>query len=344
MLEGTTDNAAGSGAAPAASGNITSGTASEAMIKAATTASSAEAAPAVNLTGDTAKPAGDGTSGATSDATGQPVPTGQPAATGTAEAPQARIEAAVRNARAEVESKYAWAKGITPEQQRDIPTSLGIIRELRSNALGFWRRLGQELGQNVQAPAAAAAVVEEKEEAFPEPMLRSEDGKGAYSDGQVREIAAMLRRQITKELRGEMKPMTEFFDKEQTSREERASNERSMRKAGWAMTEARKLPHFTKENEPAILAKLEAIPAEIKREIGGVAALHMAYNQFLAETIFPNIETAADARVRASYDKKAAASRGQVHPTDQGGEGKSVEIKGVDGLARHMERLAAAAG
>src|SRR5512138_568316 len=108
MEAGTIENAV---AAPSGSTteNVTSGTASEALIKAAqdSLSSGEKGTPAPSGTGDTPAPGATGNGAATSGAIGQPSGTIQPDATGNrGEAPESRIQAAVRNARAE----YQWAQ------------------------------------------------------------------------------------------------------------------------------------------------------------------------------------------------------------------------------------------
>lgn len=333
---GTADNSAGSvtegQTAPTSSGNVTSGTASEAMIKAAEAASSAEAAPAEKITGDTAKPDGQ-TPVAKPDATGQPDST-----VTRGEAPEPRIAAAVKNAREaaskEVHEKYGLAPNTDP---RDVQVGMGLLTDIRADTKGFLLQLASEMGAKVVFEGDTPA----KEEVltYPEPSLVSQDGAKAYSSDDILKILDIQKKQIM----GELRPDLEYVRNSKTSAQEAESRRQVAEYTSQQLAAARKLPHFTTENEPKILAKLQAIPQDVRRSVGPIAALHMAYNTFLQDDIFPTIDTAAEARVRESYAKKANAGRGQAHPTDQSGDTKPPKLDNVSDLEKHMEQLAAAA-
>lgn len=347
MFEGTTDNVGASGPTQGGTtGNVTSGTASEALIRAATAASSAEtpaegAASATGpaATGDTSSAAVTGTHGPKPDATGQPPTTGQPDATGTTEAPPSRIEAAVRNARAAVEKQFEWAKGFTAQDVGDIKQSIVLVRWLKEDPQGFYAALGNDVRIRQTPPQAQPAAQPYK---YPKAELRSEDGKGAYSDEQVQAIVANAVQAVKAELMGEMTPIREHFQTEQQRSKQAEAGRRAGEMSKRALTQARTFPHF-KENEQAILEKLVAIDPALREEIGPVAAMHLAYNQVLAEVVFPNYEAAADKRIRDEYARKAGASRGQVDGSASAGEGTKPVLNNVDQLARHMERMAAGA-
>lgn len=338
MLEGTTENVAVSTpSSSGGSGNVTSGTATDAMIKAATAASSAEESATTPDASAGAIPPG-----ATSDARGQPKVTGATVTSG--EAPVSRIEAAVKNARAEaraaVEAQYAWAKDVDPQ---DVQVGGALLYDLRTNAKQFLQELAQELGATLSFGTPTAETVETVDEAFPAPDLVSPDGRlKTYSDATLQKMLHIHGRKVAKELRGEMAPMLEFVNGERETRAEQGRQQQVVEATKSALAEARKLPHFTKENEPLIAEKLKAIDPSIRRQVGSVAALYIAYNQMLSEKVFPTIETAAEVRVQNNNSKKAAASVG-AHPVDQGGEAKKPVLRGVDDLAKHMERLAQAA-
>lgn len=319
--------------APPSGTSVSSGTASEAMIRAAEAASSAAPEPTgVAAVGDTTPPAGVSTPGATAAATGQPEASGQPAATGTrGEAPEPRIVAAVKNARAEVEAQYAWARDLN---QDDAKNGVSLLREIRGDAAGFVRRLAQELGLSfAEAPKPEVKAPWVK----PVPALRSEDGKAAYTDEQVEAMLAHVKEEIL----GEVAPLREAHTKAEEARTLGERIAAAKTRIDTALTEARNLPHF-KEHEDAIGKKLQQIPPQTRRELGAVACLHMAYNQVLAETVFPSIATTAEAKVRDEYERKAATSTGTVRPTGASGEaGKPTTLDTPVKLANHMEQLAA---
>lgn len=341
----TADNVAApasSGAsAPASSGNITSGTASEALIKAATAASSADTAPAGQTAGDTLTPTGGVDPSAPAGATAQPGLAGpaDPTSATSGPVPTDRHIAAVKNARekgiAEGEAKFAWAKSISPQTAQEIPVAMNILSQLRGDAKDFVTRLAGELGLTV-VPANGAGG---KEETF-EADLESQDGKmKAYSAGMVDKVVARAVQKATETIRGEMQPFVEFTGSEQEKAQQRDLLERNRQTASTVLTEARELPHF-KEHEKAIAEKLKGMDVEVKKRLGPVAALYRAYNLVLSESVLPTINVSAAQRVRDENIRKAAASHG-AHPTDSGNDGKAPVLRDgdVSGLARHLEQL-----
>lgn len=354
---GTTDNVAASvtsGAAePSTSGNITSGTASDAMIKAAMAASSAEDTTTTGVQAGIVvpqKPVSE-TTDPTKDAKGPQAPASQ-----RGEAPQSRIEAAVKNARAaavaETRKEYAWAEGVTAEGGK---VAIDITRQLASDPKTFATELATELGFKlvpINDPAAGEPpkpVAGDPKRPFPKGKLRSEDGLEAYSADQMPEIVAIISDQLRAEMQGHIQPLMDDrkhaaeIRTQETIRQEARASVRS------TMDYARKLPHFQipdgkggTTDHPQILKNLEAIPKAERVAMGPKAALLQAYNQYLNEVVFPHIDTEAEKRIRANWGKKAATSMGSGHPVTQGGDGKPTELRGVSDLARHMERLAAA--
>lgn len=335
---GTTENVAGS----STEGSVTSGTASDAMIKAAMASESSTDTPP---TGDeaetvdpatlTAKPAGSVTA-TTPPAKGAQVPTG------TGPVPLDRHEAAVKNARekavTETEAKYAWAKDVDP---KTVETAFGIVSEMLQDTQKFAHTLAGELGMKLvpiteEKPAAPATPYQ-----LPEPVLRSEDGRGAYDAKQMMEILAEQEKRILATFGTQMKPLLTDREAAAKAKAEADVKAQGRQAATEALAEARKMPHFTKENEPEILKNLQAIPANVRASIGAVASLYRAYNQFLAEKVFPTIGTTAEQSVRDANRKKAAASAASVHPVSPSGDGAKPEIKNVAQLSKYMEQLEA---
>lgn len=211
--------------------------------------------------------------------------------------------------------------------------ALSVLNELRSDPAGFWKELGSRVN--------AQAEPEEVDEAYPEADLRSKDGTlRTYSESTFQKALEVHGRKVTRQIMADLKPVVDWSHRTQTEaqqREDQAQREQVIR---GALEEARSLPHFTKENEQAILESLQAIPAQKRTSLGPVAALHRAYTDFLRDRVFPGIDAAAEARVRKTLTAKANTSAGQVHPVDQGTSQRPV-IKGESDLAAHMERLAA---
>lgn len=314
-----TDNGAGSPAL----GNFSSGSASEAMIKAATEASSASPEPAGAAAGKPLTPAGVAAPDPKPAAIGQTEtvvpPTPAPAI---AEAPEARIQAAVKNARAE----FAWTKGLNPQE---VTEAVQFLRDLRADPKAFVSRVTGEM--------KASGLVEEPEEALPEPDLQTEDGKTkAYSATAVTKLVTLAVAKAIKEVRGEIKPVLD----------QRASEAITTKARGVALSaieEGRSWLHF-KEHESDIADVMAAMDPALKRELGPHRVMQRAYNQVLQEKVLPAQQAAAEAKVRESFEKKANTSIGSAHPSDNGGGGgKKPELTGVESLARYMERMAAQA-
>lgn len=348
---GATDNSAGSvseGVEPITSG-IASGTASDAMIKAALAASSAEEG---TEEPQAVTPHGPATTGITTEQAPSKQPATGAAATVGRDAPEPRIVTAVKNARAderdvvtkELEKKYGWAAGV---EEGDARIAFGVAHQLSTNAEGFLQNLAKDLGYTVtkagQAPAAATGTTEE----MPKPAYRSEDGQLFYSADQLTKVLDIQASKIEAKLRGELKPLQDAHSTQAATDRERAQIEQNRTLVAETMTELRAYPHFQmddgkggKIDNPAIMKELLAIPADV-RVRNPIAALYRAYNSFFTKGVFPTIASSAEETVRASNAKKLAAARGGAHPVNGSGDGTTTtEIKGVDGLAAHMARLA----
>lgn len=349
-MEPTADNSAAAPASGVATtGNVSSGTASEAMVKAAEAASSAESTPA-GVAGDTSKPTGTADPGATVGAKTPPASTGpaDPAAANRGPVPLDRHEAAVRNARekgaTEARAEFAWAKDIPQEARSSVSVALNILSQMRGDTRDFVTRLAGELGLAVvpkgQGPAGGGNTTA-TDEALPEPDLESSDGKmKAYSSGTVLKAIDIAVNKALGKLRGELEPSLSFIGTEQEKAEARDLQQRNSQSASSILTGARELPHF-KENEKDIHAKLKDMSLESKRQLGPAGALYRAYNLVMAEKVLPTLSQSSEQKVREENARKAAASRG-AHPIDSGSDGKAPVLRDGDvgGLARHMEQLA----
>lgn len=340
MPPGTSENPATLSSAPATAGAesgasepaVSSGTASAAMIKAAEAASSAAPEPAVPA-GTPSPTAGSGTPGATSGAIGQPKgavsASGQPAG----EAPESRIERAVHNAREavrqEVESKFSAFRGMDPA---DAQAGLQLLHAIRSNPQEFLQELGGRINQGREA-----------DEPYPEADLVSADGKlKTYRAETLHKAFDVHGNRVIAQVMQKIQPYLDFINTEQGRRQVAEQEGQQVQMISTALADARKLRHFTKANEGAILESLRAIPQEQRDALGPVAALHMAYNNFVESHVFPTIDSDAEARVRANFQKKVHATTGTVSPSssDQTGEPKRPVLRNSDQLARHMEWLA----
>lgn len=330
QVENTAPVAAPTGA------TISSGTASEAMIRAAEAASSPATPPAGVVAGDTPPPAGDSAPPVTppAAATVQPVTEGSatpPVAT-RGEAPEPRIVAAVRNARDSFRTSLGLPEDFNPE---DVRGQIGVVAEMRRDPVAFYHRLGRELNiQPVQAAPPAEVIPPWK---MPEAALHSEDGKGAYSAEQVQEIVQHAK----DELMGVVKPLQDERVAAQQAQTLRERMDAGKARIDSALAHAQTLPHF-EENKDAIASAVAAIPYKTKMELGAVACLHMAYNHVLATKVFPSINEAAEKRVREENERKAATSTGTVRPSGGSGDGKTASSPtNPQQLAARMEQMAA---
>ena len=356
-VEGATGTTENSVSGATATGGVTHGTASDALIKAAMDSSSesdsargeADAAARPEAPGDTAQPDGQA-------AVAKPDATGQPGATGTKDAPQTRIEAAVKNAREtavrETEAKYAWAKGI---DEGAVRTSFALANRILTDPTAFCVKLAQELGGRFvrgdeKPETTKEAVITRLEDLkLPKGRLHAEDGTEAYAADQIIGIVTSVAQALRHEFGSQLKPLTDARTTAAQAERVAAIRQEITASVGEALTEARKLKHFQVPgadgklvDNPEILAILQAIPKATKLKVGAIGALHMAYNQYISTKVFPTVDGNAEQRVRDENKRKAAASV-QGRPGADSGEGKKVEIKGISGLAAQMEKLAAQA-
>lgn len=348
---GTPDNATSQSGTPRSSGSVTSGTASEALLKAVAESSSDSTpvvgdtagsknvgAPVAKAAGDTAATGGPAKPVATSDATGQQppqVPAGQ-APANTNEAPETRIQAAVTNARNTLNQqwnqRFAPFKDFKAEDVADIKSAIKLVRDLRANPQSFYERLGKDL----KVPAPGQGTTDE----LPQAEFTSPDGKHQFYTAKttmqlVNQAVAKAVAAVEERLGGVIEPIQQHFQTEEDKAQERQVAEETKARTGEILTHMATLPQFT-ENQTAIGEALAAMPVALKRRLGAAGALMQAYNS----VVLPKYDQAAEARVREADKKKAAASAGNINPANTGGSGTKVEIKGVDGLARHMEQLA----
>lgn len=319
------------------------------MIKAAMAASSAESAtPGADGVTKPAGMAGDTTAqtgtkvgdGATPDATAQAAKAGSTDTTvKPGFIPQDRHDAIVKNIRRDTATEVRKQYGnLTPERVR---SAYEIASRVARDPQRFWEELGQSLEKRGMARRPAAET--EKEEAFPEPALRSEDGKeAAYSAGQLKQILDIHTKQVQRALMGDLRPLVDFYGTESERRQDEGRREQAKSLAGSALTEARSLPYF-KENEAEIATTLQAMAPELRKQIGPIGAMYRAYNIVLAKTILPGVDKSAEERVKAGFARKAASSDGSVHPGGStGGDGKKPALNNVSDLAKHMAAMAGA--
>lgn len=326
MPEGTTDKSGDSG--------VTSGVADEAMlaaVAASDAASSAASEPVTTPTGDTTPPASTGTAGTPSATTGQPGTEGQPKPAASGDAPEHRIQAAVRNARAKVLQDY----GLTDDMAAaDVAAGVRLLRQLRGDSRGFVQDMAKRLGLSIAEPAA------EVPETFPDPDIVSKDGRlKTYTDSTLAKVLDIHGKRVTKQVMEQLAPYLQFVESESENREFLTQQEQRREALREAIAEVREMPHF---NEDGVMKVLKEIPAEERRQLGQIKTLKKAYNTYVKTVVLPGLDAAAEKRIREANEKKVAASDGTIHPSSSSGSGKKPELKTVSDLARHMEALEAA--
>lgn len=330
---GTTDNGAAASFAES-KGDVTSGTASEAMINAAMAASSAAETPS-------------GADGVTPIVTPEK-PETAPAVVETAATvdakkgpiPFERHEAALANARTKAAEeattkaleRFAWAQGLDPA---DVKAKLAVIARLYDDPKKF--------KADLEAEMKASGLIEEPEEAMPEADIVDPTGTlKTYSIDAFKKALAIETKKIAKQLRAEMAPLQERHKTDQEKADAATKQGHIDRVTASTMAGIRALPHFPKDKaeEGKILAEMRAIPAETRAAVGGVAALYMAFEAYKTKHVYPTLQATAAEEVRKANAKKAAGSS-IVGPVDNGTEAKPNALRNVNDLAAHMAQLEA---
>ena len=264
-------------------------------------------------------------------------------ATQKGQAPESRIQAAVRNARAEtraeVEREYAAFRGLDPDA---VQTAMSVVDALQSDSKGFLMELASRLGMTVGDGGQKPEPPQVSEFKMPQADLVSADGKlRTFSEGAVANIVKDLTAHVLSQVDGRLKPISSFVKDEQTTREQTRQEEERRQGVLSAIEDVRQLPHF---DEKGVLETLRAMSPQERARLGPVAALKKAYLTYTNDQVLPNLNSAAETRVREQARRKMATSMGTVRPEAGAGAGKAPNLNSVDALAAHMERLAASIG
>lgn len=312
------------------SGTVERLSASDSLMKATESASSADNV-GETVTETTVKPGADTTVQPENLTETQP-PAGQPGKPG--EAPENRIQAAVRNARAEVEKQYEAFKGLDPQQVR---TGMALLAEIQADPRAFAEQLMQRLGMTLPQgePEPAPVPAEFK---MPEADLVSADGKlRTFSEKAVAALVQNLTQHLTGQFTSQLKPIQEFVSSEQTSRQVAEEKAQMLERVNSAVESIKGMPHY---DEQGVLSALRGMDKGLRAQLGPVGALHHAYSLYLRDSVFPTIDSQAEQRVRDGFKRKAAASEGTVQPNGTAGQAKKPSLQTADDLAAHMARMA----
>lgn len=271
-------------------------------------------------------------SSGTPAATTTPPPVAQPAS----DAAPAESEGIrqLRSAYEDLKTKTGWAANLNHNEVREAMqffadftrNPIAVIREIMSDP-----DLGAVVGGMLRPPA---------EDLEPQPDLQTSDGAHkVYSATQLAKWREWNNRQQTAALNKELGPIKDFVSSSQETQQRTEIAQAAARTTTRVMAEMREMPHF-KDHEPEIEKRLRAIPPHVRREIGAIGCLQMAYNQTLKEVVFPKIEADADKRADERARQKAAAGAGGIKPN--GGAGSTTVKRPTNQaeLAEHMRKLA----
>lgn len=221
--------------------------------------------------------------------------------------------------------RVGWAENLNREEVSD---ALEMLHDLYQNPKDFMARLAQEMGNSEPEPD-------------PEPDLVSADGKiRAYSNAAVKKLLTNLENRLTQRFSSEFKPAVDYTQTAQARERVQQRVQQAQQLGRQALTEARKLPHFT-ENEEHISAKLAEMDPNYRRQVGSIAALHMAYSAVMAERVLPTLQQTTENKVLAGFQKSATASSGSIDPSSGTGGKPPIKDGDVNALARRMEELSA---
>jgi hypothetical protein len=226
-----------------------------------------------------------------------------------------------------MEQELGWARSIGPREE--VNRAVSLTRRLFANPEAFFEQLGQELNQGKPAPV--------EELVDPRPDLRSEDGKLAYSHEASLTIARNAAERMRRELRQEFEPALKYA---QTGTEREAVQQiraEANQTASEVLGAARQLPHF-KEHEQEISRVLSTIDPLVRRKVGSVAALYMAYNKVLAEQVLPTLSATTERQTIADLQRSAHAGASGLAAAPAPPKPAVVRDGNVDDLAALLER------
>ncbi len=226
-----------------------------------------------------------------------------------------------------MEQELGWARSLG--QRQEVERYISIARRLYADPGAFHSQLGSELEQRQPAPV--------EELVDPKPDLRSEDGKLAFSHEASLQIARNAAERMRRELRQEFEPALKYAQAGTEREEIQQIKAEANATAAEVLDAARKLPHFT-EYEKDISAVLRTIDPAVRRKVGSVGALYMAYNKVLAEQVLPTLNSNAERRTIADLQRSAHAGANGVAPTPVVAKAPAVRDGNVDDLAKLLER------
>ena len=260
---------------------------------------------------------------------------------------------------AEIMRDLGWAKGV---DQSAVQTAFSLAQSLSTAPVRFaielirdimgHPQLAPQFEREFQALAPGAPIPGQKPVAmeWPKALLRSDDGRGAYTDEQLREVLAIEREQWMSELEERFGPLEEMHSSMEEQREFAQIMHQSRQDSANFMTELRQLKHWpsgtpeqVRAGERKIAGYLAAIPRQVKENIGAVAATYQAFQMYLQSDVYPTLESSVEQRIRDDFKRKAAAGTGTVVPGQQTNQPPPNKPTNPAELSSHLERLFTAA-
>lgn len=316
--------------ATSGSGGDTGGSAASVPAQPTTALSAVQAAfkeeatpPSSGGTGDQ-PPAGDGqppAAAASAPVVGQPP--AQPSTDGGAGIAQ------LRSAYEALKQKYSRFDNM------DIDDVLGWYEErqrFQNDPVAWYRQLGTELGSH---PTFSTAMQPPKQDPEPQPDLYTViDGEKvfSYSAGQQKKWQEWNDRRIDAKWEQRLNPMQEWVTQARNSAVNSQIVEGARTTATNVLNELRQYPHF-KEGEAKIAQRLAAMDPKVKKEIGAIAALHLAYSQYLRDDVLPKRDADIKKQMEAEARRKANGSAGTVVPGTGGNTATQNRPQNVGQLA-----------
>ena len=222
-----------------------------------------------------------------------------------------------------------WAQRYQPQQ---VQRSSQIVEFMQRDPLGFSEYLKREIEGN---PHLRAQLESQAKPEFPQPDLRAEDGREAYSAEATRQLAEMMVQQAVAKSQAEIGSQFQQMQQILATLQQESNNSQMQRAASdytsSLMEELGALPGLN-ENQDAISEAFAKIPEDVLLRDGIKASALSAY----LSVVTPTMEKKAQEKAKETMRKKAAA--GTINPGG-GKQESSKRPKTEKELAAHLEQL-----
>ena len=222
-----------------------------------------------------------------------------------------------------------WAQKYQPQE---VQRYSQIVDFMQRDPLGFSEYLNREIEGN---PHLRAQMESKAQPKFPEPDLRAEDGREAYSAEATRQLAEMMVQQAVAKSQAEMGTQYQQLQAVVAELQKQSTDAEMNRVAAdytsGLMEELGALPGLT-ENQDAIGEAFAKIPQEVIMRDGIKACALSAY----LSVVTPTNEKKAQEKAKETMRKKAAAAT--VNPGG-GKQESSKRPKNEKELEAHLEQI-----